>query len=181
MACPWHWPALGDFWTHLQDRTAKGGNMGIVFVAEIGAGATNRRFICVGSDGSADSTPLLRATAFRHPVITSHKNDPSARHPHEYHQQAIHIPLTGVHRFPAAPTGPNPVQWSTSVRGDPGFVRAWMPGPERWIEYPSPAAPPAWRRLHLVWARGDDECRQLPIRSVLFRIRSLGRRVDLSS
>jgi hypothetical protein len=68
-------------------------------------GAAIRRLICVRSAVGADSPPLLRATAFRHRAITSHPDDPSARRPHEYHQQAKQIPLTGVRRFPAARFG----------------------------------------------------------------------------
>jgi hypothetical protein len=65
-------------------------------------GAAIRRFICVRGAGGADSLLHVSSSAFRRRAITSHSNDPSAHRPHECHQQAKQIPLTGVHRFPAA-------------------------------------------------------------------------------
>jgi hypothetical protein len=73
------------------------------------AGGSIRRLICLRSAAGADSPPPLSPSAFRHPVVTLHALDPSARRPHGYHQQAKQIPLTGV-RFSSPAPSPAPVR-----------------------------------------------------------------------
>lgn len=81
------------------------------------AGAATCRLICLRSAAGADSPPHPSPSAFRQQVVTSHALDPSAPLPHEYHQQAKQIPLTGVRFLSPAPRCPGRLPSRTEAAG----------------------------------------------------------------